>query len=590
MRTARPLGLSPDGRNLIVVIDGGEQVAIPADERLRAALRNDRARMGQLEIDMESALRPRDIQARIRAGESLEAVAQAAGVPPEKIEPFAGPVLAEREHIAGLAQTNPVRRAGDAVAHRSLRAVVTDRLLSRGVDADTVEWDAWRTEDRRWTVRLSYESGAAQRQADFNYDQTGRFSTAANDDARWLTGEQTSSHGPQPGRKRRPVDDSDDLGFDDELAIVRAIQPQFAVTPDVDDDLDDLDENDDDGTDSDDAYAEGDLAEVDGVYDIVPGDRSNLDVLYDMLSSFDEDSVQIYAGLVRPRPEQAATPMLDEGPPSADEEDDDGPTEPTQRLEADEQPTSGAPAAAGGEGTDVSDADAAVSELRVTDADVEDFEVASASVAPLDADADEAGEGDAEAPEVAEASEDGSDLPQASEDELPEDHPAAIDAQLARDEPIAVEAVAEEVADETTPVGDPTEPALVESEPAVSEPVVAESAASEPAVSEPVEVALIELDPPADPDEADPVADAPTTPADDAVTAEDASSEESVAAGQEQAKPTRPTGRKKAEITEPEQPSLVDEAGNEPSRSIKRKRASVPSWDEIMFGSPKPKE
>ncbi len=59
MRTARPLGLSPDGTSLIVVIEGGEQVAIPADERLRAALRNDRPRMGQLEIDMESALRPR---------------------------------------------------------------------------------------------------------------------------------------------------------------------------------------------------------------------------------------------------------------------------------------------------------------------------------------------------------------------------------------------------------------------------------------------------------------------------------------------------------------------------------------------------
>ena len=68
--------------------------------------------MGQLEIDMESALRPRDIQARIRAGESLEAVAQAAGVPIAKIEPFAAPVIAERDHIAGLAQTNPVRRAG----------------------------------------------------------------------------------------------------------------------------------------------------------------------------------------------------------------------------------------------------------------------------------------------------------------------------------------------------------------------------------------------------------------------------------------------------------------------------------------------
>ena len=315
MRTARPLGLSPDGRSLIVVVDG-EQLAIPADDKLRAALRNDRARMGQLEIEMESALRPRDIQARIRAGESLEAVAQAAGVPMAQIEPFAAPVIAEREHIAGLAQSNPVRRAGDAVAHRSLRAVVSDRLLSRGIDADSVDWDAWRSGERRWTVRLSYESGSAHRQADFTYDQTGRFSVAANEDARWLTGEHSSSHGPQPGRKRHTDEASAERSHDDndELAIVRAIQPQFEVTPDIDDDDALLT----DSPDNEDAFAEGDLAEVDGVYDIIPGDRSNMDVLYDMLSTFDEDSVQIYAGLVRPRPDESAAPVLPEGPAAAD--------------------------------------------------------------------------------------------------------------------------------------------------------------------------------------------------------------------------------------------------------------------------------
>ncbi|MEZ5090488.1 MAG: septation protein SepH [Micropruina sp.] len=329
MRTARPLGLSPDGTSLIVVIEGGEQVAIPADERLRAALRNDRPRMGQLEIDMESALRPREIQARIRAGESLEEVAQAAGVPVEKVEPFAAPVIAEREHIAGLAQTNPVRRAGDAVAHRSLRTVVNEQLLSRGVDADSVDWDAWRTADRRWAVRLAYESEAERHEAEFTYDQTGRFSVAANDEARRLTGEHIGSAGPH---RHDPDDPESTQSLNDELAIVRAIQPQFAVTPDIDED--------DDTPDNEDAFAEGDLEEVDGVYDIVPGDSSNLDVLYDMLSTFDEDSVQIYAGLVRPRPEQQAAPVLGADP-------DDDPGEPTQRIE-DVQDEPGEPAVPSG--------------------------------------------------------------------------------------------------------------------------------------------------------------------------------------------------------------------------------------------------
>ena len=45
---------------------------------------------------MDSALRPRDIQARIRAGETPEAVAQAAQTSVDKIMMYAAPVLAER--------------------------------------------------------------------------------------------------------------------------------------------------------------------------------------------------------------------------------------------------------------------------------------------------------------------------------------------------------------------------------------------------------------------------------------------------------------------------------------------------------------
>ncbi len=528
MRTAHPLGLSPDGRNLIVVVDGGEQVAIPADERLRAALRNDRARMGQLEIEMESALRPRDIQARIRSGESLEAVAQAAGVPPEQIEPFAAPVIAEREHIAGLAQANPVRRPGDAVAHRTLRAVVTDRLLSRGVDADSVDWDAWRSGDRHWTVRLSYESGAAHRQADFDYDQTGRFSVAANADARWLTGEQTSSHGPQPGRRRRGDEPNDDhtVDLNDELAIVRAIQPQFAVTPDIVDDdefEDDALLDDEDGNpDNEDAFAEGDLAEVDGVYDIVPGDRSNMDVLYDMLSGFDEDSVQIYAGLVRPNPESEAAPALDNGPKKPD-------LVIVETVDVIEVGIDAEP----GPDEDVDHEDALFAQLHV-------------ERSPL---------GD----------------------------------ETLRDEPEA------SVHDEDAPFAQ----AHLEHSPLVNEPLRDEPEASVHDEDAPFAQAHLEHSPLAD----ETLRDVPLDDDDsfetsgqvaegveaEAPTAESDFSE----APSPQAPATRPTGRKRPvvePVTDPEQPSLVDETANEPSRPIKRKRASVPSWDEIMFGSPKPKE
>lgn len=337
MRTARPLGLTPDGTALIVVADDGEHVAVVADERLRAALRRDLPRLGQLEIDMESALRPRHIQMRIRAGESVEDVARAAGVPVERLDAFAAPVIAEREHVAGLAQTSPVRRRGETSGQRQLRQAVVERLLSRGVDIDDVIWDAWKEEDRRWAVKATYQSGSATHEALFSYDQLGRFSVAANDDARWLISDQSPSHGPQPGRHRVPGPDSEPtVDLDDELALVRATQdaPQPLQPPDdapevppvtlhepavdvstrgQEGDSEGAAENLEDAETSA-AFLETDFREVNGVYDIVPTRESDLDVLYDMLSNYTEDSVRLYAGLNREPTDETPAPASTPAP------------------------------------------------------------------------------------------------------------------------------------------------------------------------------------------------------------------------------------------------------------------------------------
>ncbi len=203
MRTARLVGLSLDGKSLIVATDDGEELQIAADDRLRAAIRGDRPRLGQLEIEMKTSLSPRDIQTRIRAGESLEDVTRLAGIPLDRVERFAAPVLAEREHIAAVAMSASVRRRGETSGHRSLRITVTERLVTRGVDIDTVRWDSYRLDDGRWAVTADYTSGTEDRHACFTYDPRSRFSVAANDEARRLLGEQPT--GPQPVG-RRPVD------------------------------------------------------------------------------------------------------------------------------------------------------------------------------------------------------------------------------------------------------------------------------------------------------------------------------------------------------------------------------------------------
>jgi hypothetical protein len=251
MREARLVGLSQDGKQLIVALaETGEEFAVPVDDRMRAALRGDRARLGQLEIQMESALRPRDIQARIRAGESPEAVAAIAQMPMERVMAFAGPVLAERDHIASLAQRASVRRRGGGDAPtRNLEAWVTDRLRTRQVDPASAEWDAWRREDGRWAVRVSYfvesEDEAEQKEekiAMFAYDAPGRYAVPDDDESRWLVGEQAqviaTPTQPQPGERRlaavADIDpllapdhgaDSYEAGFEDTVGLRRRNHP-----------------------------------------------------------------------------------------------------------------------------------------------------------------------------------------------------------------------------------------------------------------------------------------------------------------------------------------------------------------------------
>lgn len=158
---------------------------------------------------MDTTLSPRDIQTRIRAGESLEDLVATSGMDPDRVERFAAPVLAEREHMALTALSGSVRRRGEGSGNRPLRTVVAERLLGQGVDADEVAWDAWKREDGQWQVSADYALLDQERHAEFRFDPQGRFSLAEDDDARWLSGE-------------RPSPVAAVVDRDDELALIRA--------------------------------------------------------------------------------------------------------------------------------------------------------------------------------------------------------------------------------------------------------------------------------------------------------------------------------------------------------------------------------
>lgn len=204
MRELRLTAVSADGAHLILT-DGDQQFALPADERLHAAIQGDRARLGQLEIQLENQLRPRDIQARVRAGESVEAVAADSTMPVEKVRRFAEPVLAERQHIAERGRQATLRRLAGEGPPRTLEAAAADHVSSTGASPETLEWDAWRSEDGKWHVSCSWtdtESGDADEtgraHAVFSFEPSGRSAMPMDATARVVAGEPRPEPEPEP--------------------------------------------------------------------------------------------------------------------------------------------------------------------------------------------------------------------------------------------------------------------------------------------------------------------------------------------------------------------------------------------------------
>jgi hypothetical protein len=203
------VGVHDDGEHLVLTDATGQKYRVRVDEPLRAAVRRDRARLGQLQVEADG-LRPREIQARIRSGQTAEEVAAAARIPIEHVRRFEGPVLAEREFVAGQARNVRLRRPGSGMTSSTLGELVQQRLGQREADDADTAWDAWREEDGAWVVCLSFHAGSTRRHAHWTYDTQLRHVSARDDEARWFIEEERTEI---PGTQRRltPIRDARDL-------------------------------------------------------------------------------------------------------------------------------------------------------------------------------------------------------------------------------------------------------------------------------------------------------------------------------------------------------------------------------------------
>jgi len=179
MQSLRLVGPGEDGTAVVLeTIDGTLRFTLPLDERLR------NVSLGQPPESPAGAgsepapaphhpLSPRDIQTRVRAGESAQAVAEAAGMPLEKVMRFALPVLAERTRVVEEAKRARARRPGEG-GSAPFGELIAERLTRHGVDPGGVEWDACRRPDGGWTVTAGFTAQDQRRQAKFSFGLLNR--------------------------------------------------------------------------------------------------------------------------------------------------------------------------------------------------------------------------------------------------------------------------------------------------------------------------------------------------------------------------------------------------------------------------------
>jgi hypothetical protein len=206
MQELRFVAVSEDGRYAVLAVPGrSARFTLPIDERLRAVALGQTSRLVQYEIEVESPLRPKEIQARIRAGETVEEIADAAGIAAERVRWFEGPVLAERAYVADQAQRASVRRPGDAAPSTpgpQLGEIVAEQLKAFGSDPEDAQWDAKKRDDGSWQVQLTFSSGGRLHIAEWVFDPRRRHVLPADDNAARMSlpgGEPPLPAAPLPG-------------------------------------------------------------------------------------------------------------------------------------------------------------------------------------------------------------------------------------------------------------------------------------------------------------------------------------------------------------------------------------------------------
>jgi len=170
--------LTADGQHLVFVDASGKEHSVEASADLLLALRKA---LAPISAATDEDLRPAQIQARLRAGMSVEQLVSEFGVDEARVRRFEGPVIQERAYVAQRSQRARIKGNTNEI---TLGDQIENLLLERGQSTDQLTWDATRGEETFWTISVT-RGGAI---AHFGFDTSSQSVWPLDDVARTLIG------------------------------------------------------------------------------------------------------------------------------------------------------------------------------------------------------------------------------------------------------------------------------------------------------------------------------------------------------------------------------------------------------------------
>jgi hypothetical protein len=191
MSELRLTGKTEDGNHLALVDNEGNNYSVRISDNLRATVNQPRLSSVPAS-DASETMSVREIQRRLRAGESFEQVAREGQITVDKVERFSGPIMQEREYILDRARELVMRKD----AYRSdltFSDVALAKLSPRGVDIDQISWNTWRLPDGIWHIELHFPNRDGSGVATWNFDMARRALEASDDNGAWLLDEELAA-------------------------------------------------------------------------------------------------------------------------------------------------------------------------------------------------------------------------------------------------------------------------------------------------------------------------------------------------------------------------------------------------------------